>query len=155
MRAVVQRTTRAVVRVRGAAVGEIGQGLLVLLGVAPTDGGETAERLARRVATLRIFADSAGRMNLDVEQVGGQVLAVSQFTLFADTSSGHRPSFTGAGAPDHAQGIFEVFVSALRERGLAVSTGEFGAQMEVELVNDGPVTLVLSSGEGGWSADAG
>ena len=112
-------------------------------------------RLAGRVATLRVFADDAGRMNLDLAQAGGSVLVVSQFTLHADTSRGHRPSFIRAAAPGEAERLYGVFVEALRDRGLAVETGRFGAHMEVELVNDGPVTLVLTSGEGAWEADAG
>ncbi len=155
MRAVVQRTARAAVRVDGPVIGEIGSGLLVLLGIGPADDDAVASRLAGRVATLRIFPDDAGRMNLDVEQSGGAVLVVSQFTLHADTSRGHRPSFIRAAAPQHAERLCDVFVAALRARGLPVATGRFGAHMEVELVNDGPVTLVLTSGEGAWNADAG
>ncbi len=155
MRAVVQRTAHAVVRVDDEVVGEIGAGLLVLLGVGPGDDTATAARLAGRVASLRVFADSAGRMNLDISQSGGEVLCVSQFTLYADASRGHRPSFIGAAAADHAEHLFDVFVTSLRGLGLTVATGRFGAHMEVELVNDGPVTLVLSSGEEAWDADAG
>jgi D-tyrosyl-tRNA(Tyr) deacylase len=155
MRAVVQRTARAAVRVEGSTVGEIGAGLLVLLSVGPEDADAVAARLAGRVATLRVFADDAGRMNLDLAQAGGSVLVVSQFTLHADTSRGHRPSFIRAAAPDEAERLYGVFIKTLRDRGLAVHTGRFGAHMEVELVNDGPVTLVLSSGEGAWEADAG
>jgi D-tyrosyl-tRNA(Tyr) deacylase len=141
--------------VSGEEVGAIGAGLCVLLGAGPADGDGTARHLAERIATLRIFADEAGRMNLDVAQAGGAVLVVSQFTLYADTSRGHRPSFIGAGPPGPSRLLCEVFADALRERGLRVATGSFGAMMEVELVNDGPVTLVLSSGEGSWEADAG
>jgi D-tyrosyl-tRNA(Tyr) deacylase len=155
MRAVVQRTARAAVRVSDSTVGKIGAGLLVLVSVGPDDTDAVAERLAARVATLRIFADGAGRMNLDLAQAGGSVLAVSQFTLHADTSRGHRPSFIRAGAPEQAERLYGVFVGALRDRGVPVETGRFGAHMEVELVNDGPVTLVLSSGEPAWEADAG
>ncbi len=155
MRAVVQRTARAAVRVEGSTVGEIGRGLLVLVSVGPDDDEAVAVRLAGRVATLRVFADEARRMNLALEDVGGSILAVSQFTLHADTSRGHRPSFVRAAAPGDAQRLFEVFVGALRSRGARVQTGLFGAHMDVELVNDGPVTLVLSSGEGPWPADAG
>lgn len=155
MRAVVQRTARAAVTVEGSLVGEIGSGLMVLLSVGPDDDDAVAVRLAGRVATLRIFADAAGRMNLDVAQTGGGVLVLSQFTLHADTSRGHRPSFARAGTPDDAERLYEVFVAALADRGLPVATGRFGAHMEVELVNDGPVTLVLTSGEDAWRADAG
>jgi D-aminoacyl-tRNA deacylase len=155
MRAVVQRTAHAAVTVEGSMTGEIGLGLLVLLSVGAEDDEDVAARLARRVATLRIFADDAGRMNLDLAQAGGSVLVVSQFTLHADTSRGHRPSFIHAGAPEKAERLCGVFVAALREHGLSVETGRFGAHMEVELVNDGPVTLVLTSGEDAWRADAG
>jgi D-tyrosyl-tRNA(Tyr) deacylase len=155
MRAVVQRTARASVRVEDSTVGAIGTGLLVLLGVAPEDDDAIAERLAARVATLRIFADDAGRMNLDVAQIAGEVLVVSQFTLLADSSRGHRPSFIRAGDPAQAQRLCDAFVDALRARGLTVATGSFGAHMHVDLINDGPVTLVLSSGEEAWNADAG
>ena len=155
MRAVVQRTSHAAVRVEGSTIGEIGAGLLVLLSVGPDDADAVAVRLAGRVATLRIFPDAAGRMNLDLAQSAGAVLVVSQFTLHADTSRGHRPSFIRAGAPDEAERLCGVFVGALRDRGVAVQTGRFGAHMDVELVNDGPVTLVLSSGEDAWPADAG
>jgi len=114
-----------------------------------------AQRLAGRVATLRIFPDAAGRMNLDLAQSAGAVLVVSQFTLHADTSRGHRPSFVRAAAPGQAERLCDAFVAALRDRDLQVATGRFGAHMDVELVNDGPVTLVLSSGEDAWPADAG
>ncbi len=155
MRAVVQRTARSAVRVEGLTIGEIGAGLLVLLSVGPNDSDAVAIRLAGRVATLRVFPDGAGRMNLDIAQAGGSALVVSQFTLHADTSRGHRPSFIRAGEPDEAERLYGVFVAGLRDRGLRVQTGRFGAHMEVELVNDGPVTLVLTSGEGAWEADAG
>ena len=155
MRAVVQRVTRASVRVSGETVGSIATGLCILLSIAPDDDEATAARLAGRVATLRIFADTEGRMNGDLAGAGGAALVISQFTLHADTSRGHRPSFIGAAPPDRAAQLCEAFVAALRARGLAVETGRFGAHMEVELVNDGPVTLVLSSGEPDWPADAG
>ncbi len=155
MRAVVQRTARAAVRFEGSTIGEIGAGLLVLLSVGRDDGDAVAIRLAGRVATLRVFADDTGRMNLDVTQAGGSVLVVSQFTLHADTSRGHRPSFIRAGEPAEAERLLGVFVAALRQREVRVHTGRFGAHMDVELVNDGPVTLVLSSGEQAWETDAG
>jgi D-aminoacyl-tRNA deacylase len=155
MRAVVQRTARAAVAVEGSTIGEIGPGLLVLLSVGSEDDDAVAARLAGRVATLRIFEDGAGRMNLDLAQTGGSVLVVSQFTLHADTSRGHRPSFLRAGAPREAERLCGVFVATLRGRGLSVETGRFGAHMQVELINDGPVTLVLTSGEEAWRADAG
>jgi D-tyrosyl-tRNA(Tyr) deacylase len=155
MRAVVQRTSRASVRVAGAVISEIGAGLLVLLGIGPGDDDATAERLAARVATLRIFPDPARRMNLNLAQSGGSVLVISQFTLCADTSKGHRPSFARAAPPDQALRLCDAFAAALRSRDLPVATGQFGAHMDVELVNDGPVTLVLSSGEDHWNTDAG
>ncbi len=155
MRAVVQRTAHAAVRVEASTIGEIGRGLLVLLSVGRDDDDSVAHHLAGRVATLRIFGDNDGRMNLDVAQSGGSVLVVSQFTLHTDTSRGHRPSFVRARAPDEAERLCAAFVAALRRRGLSVETGQFGAQMEVELINDGPVTLIVTSGEAAWDADAG
>jgi D-aminoacyl-tRNA deacylase len=151
----VQRTSRASVRVAGAVISEIGVGLLVLLGIGPSDDDAIAQRLAARVATLRIFPDAARRMNLDLAQSGGAVLLISQFTLCADTSKGHRPSFVRAASPDQALRLCDAFAVALRARDLRVATGQFGAHMDVELVNDGPVTLVLSSGEDHWNTDAG
>jgi D-tyrosyl-tRNA(Tyr) deacylase len=155
VRAVVQRVTHAEVRVDGTVVGRIGHGLCVLVGAGPDDDDATAQRLAGRVATLRIHADDEGRMNRDLEAVGGEVLVVSQFTLYADSSRGHRPSFIGAGPPELGRRLCEVFCEALRERGLTVAEGVFGAHMQVALENDGPVTIVLSSGEAPWPADAG
>lgn len=155
MRAVVQRVAHAQVRVDGEVVGGIGRGLCVLLGAGPDDDEATARRLAERIATLRIHADDAGRMNRDLAAVGGEVLVVSQFTLYADTSRGHRPSFLGAGPPELGRRLCDAFCAALRGRGLHVAEGVFGAHMQVALENDGPVTLVLSSGEAAWDADAG
>jgi D-tyrosyl-tRNA(Tyr) deacylase len=155
VRAVVQRVSSASVRVGGATVGSIAAGLCILLSIGPEDDEATASRLAGRIATLRIFPDAEGRMNRDLAGVGGATLVVSQFTLHADTSSGHRPSFVGAAAPDRAEQLYEAFVAALRGLAHTVQTGRFGAHMEVELVNDGPVTLVLSSGEPDWPSDAG
>jgi D-tyrosyl-tRNA(Tyr) deacylase len=155
VRAVVQRVSQASVRVDGEVVGRISRGLCVLLGAGPDDDEATARHLAARVATLRIHADDAGRMNRDLAAVGGAVLVVSQFTVYADTSRGHRPSFVRAGPPELAERLCRVFCEALRERGLEVATGVFGAHMDVALENDGPVTIVLSSGEPPWSADAG
>jgi D-aminoacyl-tRNA deacylase len=155
VRAVVQRVSRAQVTVDGEVTGSIGRGLCVLLSVGPDDAEPVAVRFAERVATLRIFPDSDGRMNLDCAAVGGAVLVVSQFTLHADTSRGHRPSFIRAAPPELADRLYQRFAAAVRECGLSVATGRFGAHMEVELTNDGPVTLVLSSAEGAWAADAG
>jgi D-tyrosyl-tRNA(Tyr) deacylase len=155
VRAVVQRVTSAEVRVADEVVGAIGPGFCVLLGCGPSDTEATARHLAGRVATLRVLADEAGRMNRDLGSTGGEVLVVSQFTLYADTSRGHRPSFIGAGPPELAERLCEVFCAELVERGLPVATGRFAAHMRVRLENDGPVTLVLTSGEGPWEADAG
>jgi len=139
VRAVVQRVSRA----RVSPGGEIGRGLCVLLGVARGDGEEQAARLAAKVARLRIFPDDAGRFDRSVEDVAGATLVVSQFTLVADTAKGNRPSFAQAAPPAEAEALYERFCAELRAFGLAVETGVFGAKMELELVNDGPVTIVL------------
>ena len=141
MRAVVQRVSRAGV----SPGGEIGRGLCVLLGVARDDGEEQATRLAGKVARLRIFPDEQGRFDRSVEDVAGAVLVVSQFTLIADTAKGNRPSFSGAARPEVAEPLYERFCHALRAEGVRVETGVFGATMQLELVNDGPVTIVLES----------
>jgi len=140
VRAVVQRASRA----RVTPGGEIGPGLVVLLGVADGDDAETAERLAGKVARLRIFEDEDGRFDRSVLDTGGAVLLVSNFTLIADTGRGNRPSFSEAARPEQAEPLYEQFADVLRELGLTVATGVFGARMQVELVNDGPVTIVLS-----------
>ncbi|MGE4158761.1 MAG: D-aminoacyl-tRNA deacylase [Planctomycetota bacterium] len=145
MKIVLQRVSRARVTVEGRVVGEIGPGLLALVGIHSTDDEVAVEKLARRTSEMRIFKDAEGKMNLDVRQAGGAVLAVSQFTLCADTSSGRRPSFTPAMAPDRARPLFERYVDTLKALGLSVSTGMFGASMQVELVNDGPVTILLET----------
>jgi len=134
---------------------EVGPGFCVLLSVGPDDSEATADHLAERIARLRVCPDADGKMNVDLHQSGGSVLVVSQFTLHADASHGHRPSFVGAASPERARRLCDRFSSALERLGLTVACGEFGAHMLVELVNDGPVTLVLSSGEGPWQADAG
>ncbi len=145
MRAVVQRVSRAAVRVAGEVAGAVDAGLLVLVGVAAGDGALDARWMAEKVAQLRIFGDAAGKMNRSVEDVGGGVLLVSQFTLLGDARKGNRPSFTGAAAPEPAAALYEEVCAALRARGLRVATGVFRAHMEVELVNDGPVTILLDS----------
>ncbi len=145
MRAVVQRVSRAEVRVEGREPAAIGRGLCVLLGVAREDGDPDARLLADKVAQLRIFEDANGKMNLAVGEVGGGVLVVSQFTLLGDARKGNRPSFTDAAAPEAANALYERFCALLRERGLPVATGVFRAHMDVELVNDGPVTVLLDS----------
>ena len=144
MRIVLQRVRNASVTIGGEKISEIGPGLLLLVGVARGDGEAEADWLAEKVAGLRIFGDENGKMNLGVREVGGEVLAVSQFTLIADTRKGKRPSFVGAAPPDEAERLFAYFCERLREAGVgAVKTGSFGAMMDVALVNDGPVTIVL------------
>jgi D-tyrosyl-tRNA(Tyr) deacylase len=143
MRAVVQRVSRASVLVDGRIVGEIGSGLLVLVGVADGDGEADADALAAKVARLRIFENADGRFDRSVRDVGGAVLAVSQFTLIADTAKGNRPSFAAAARPEEAKRLYERFCTALAELGVPLEGGVFGARMEVELLNDGPVTIVL------------
>src|SRR5947199_7102408 len=145
MRAVLQRVTRARVVVGDEVVGAIERGLLVLLGVAPDDTPAQAQWLADKVVGLRIFNDAAGKMNLGVADVGGAVLVVSQFTLYGDAQKGRRPSFIGAAPPEVAVPLYEAFVDAVRAHGLPTATGRFGAMMQVELVNDGPVTLILDT----------
>jgi len=143
MKAVLQRVLRASVRVGGRVEGEIGSGLLVLVGIAAGDGEEDAARLAGKMARLRVFENDEGRLDRSLLDTGGAALVVSQFTLIADTQKGNRPSLAAAAAPEEAEALVESFCAALRELGIPVETGVFGAQMEVELVNNGPVTIVL------------
>lgn len=145
MRAVIQRVASARVEVDGKSVGEIGRGLLILLGVEQGDSADDARYLAEKSAQLRVFEDAAGKMNLSLEDVGGQILAVSQFTLLADCRKGRRPGFSRAALPELADTLYQQFVALLRERGLTVATGIFQVEMQVHLVNDGPVTLLLDS----------
>ena len=147
MRALLQRTSGATVRIGGDDVASIGQGLVVLLGVGHDDDVNIADALAERVAQLRIFRDEEGRTNRSVMDVRGEALVVSQFTLFADTSRGRRPGFTGAATPDKAERLYERFAAALREHDIRVETGRFGAEMAVELVNDGPFTIWLDTAD--------
>jgi D-tyrosyl-tRNA(Tyr) deacylase len=149
MRAVVQRVRSAHVTVDGDTVGAVGAGLLVLLGVAVGDGRDDADRLARKISRLRIFESAEGKLDLSVVDVGGDALVVSQFTLLADSrrQKGARPDFSKAARPEIAQPIYERFCEALREHGVFVQTGVFGAPMQVDLVNDGPVTIVIDAGE--------
>jgi D-tyrosyl-tRNA(Tyr) deacylase len=142
---VLQRVSSARVRVGDAVVGEIGRGLLVLLGVARTDTPADAAAIAGKITTLRIFEDEAGKMNLSVADVEGSVLVVSQFTLLGDCRGGRRPSYIEAAAPEAANALYEAVVAAVRATGLPVATGTFRAHMAVELVNDGPVTLLIDS----------
>ena len=148
MRAVVQRVTRARVTVEEQTIGEIQQGLVVLLGVARDDSETDARYLAAKIAALRIFNDEAGRMNLSVKDVGGGMLVISQFTLYGDVRRGLRPSWIDAAAPEIAEPLYEFFIAQVRRLLSSVGTGKFGAEMQVELVNDGPVTLVLDSRPG-------
>jgi D-tyrosyl-tRNA(Tyr) deacylase len=145
VRAVIQRVDRASVAVEGRVTGEIGAGLLVLLGVGRTDNLEAASYLAEKIVNLRIFSDEAGKMNLSLLDTGGSALVVSQFTLYADTRGGRRPSYIQAAAPEEANRLYEEFVRAMRALGVRVETGVFQAHMQVELVNDGPVTILLDS----------
>jgi len=142
MKMVIQRVSRAEVRVDGRVVGRIGVGLAVLVGLERGDGEEQLHRAARRLASLRVFSDEEGRMNRGLDEVGGAVLAVSQFTLAGSIRKGRRPSFDGAMRGEDAEPLFEEFLKTLRTQGVEVATGIFGAMMDVELVNDGPVTLI-------------
>jgi D-tyrosyl-tRNA(Tyr) deacylase len=144
MRAVVQRVSRAEVRASGSITGRIARGFAVLLGISRDDGEADADFILDRVLGLRVFADSSGRMNLALGAVGGALLVVSQFTLYADTNQ-RRPSFIEAAPPELARGLYEYFISQARTRDVRVETGEFGAHMELDLINDGPVTIVLDS----------
>ena len=145
MRAVVQRVSRAAVEVDGDVVGEIGRGYLVLLGVGHDDTEQEAQKLLRKLLGLRIMEDGEGKTNLALADVAGELLVVSQFTLFANCRRGRRPSFTDAAAPDQAEALYERFVSLARAESVRVETGSFGAKMEVSLVNDGPFTVVLDT----------
>jgi len=147
MRAMVQRVSRAQVTVKGEITGKIGRGLLVLLGVAHSDVEADADYLADKIAGLRVFEDENGKMNLDTASVGGAILVVSQFTLYGDVRRGKRPSFDAAAEPQLARRLYEYFVTRIRAAGLPCETGRFQEMMQVELVNDGPVTILLDSGK--------
>lgn len=144
MRAVVTRVSRASVTIGGEVSGRIGRGFLVLLGVGPQDSEETARKLAEKICNLRVFEDENGKMNLSLEQAGGALLVVSQFTLYADTSS-RRPGFSGAAKPDLAVPLYEHFMTCCRQWGFEVQHGEFGADMQVDSCNDGPVTILFDT----------
>jgi D-aminoacyl-tRNA deacylase len=148
MRAVVQRVSRAQVTVADEVTGKIGRGLLVLLGVSGKDTEKDADYLAEKIAGLRIFEDEKGKMNLGVASMGGAVLVVSQFTLYGDVRRGKRPSFDSAAAPERARQLYEYFVGRIRAAGIPCQTGKFQEMMQVELVNDGPVTILLDSEKG-------
>ena len=143
MRAVVQRVASASVSVDGKVISSIDEGLLILLGVGLTDTKDIAQQLAKKIAAMRIFSDAEGKMNLSVREIGGAAIVVSQFTLYADTRKGNRPSFIGAAAPELASPLCDMFVEFLKTEGVPAQTGQFGAHMQVELVNDGPVTIIL------------
>ena len=143
MRLLLQRVSRAEVRVDGKVVGKVERGFCLLVGFTHDDGAEQVEWMAEKVIGLRLFGDEEGKMNLSLEDVGGELLVVSQFTLYGDARKGRRPSFIDAARPEVAEGLYEMFVERLRARGVRVETGEFGAMMDVDLVNDGPVTLIL------------
>ena len=145
MRIVLQRVSQAKVVVQGEVVGEIGKGLMLLVGIGPQDGQDQVKTLAEKCAVLRIFDDDQGKMNRSLIDVGGEVLAVSQFTLYGNTSKGRRPSFTEAAPPEIAEPLFGEFVQKLRDMGIPIATGEFGARMEVTIINDGPVTFVMEA----------
>ncbi|APD87672.1 D-tyrosyl-tRNA(Tyr) deacylase [Alteromonas sp. Mex14] len=137
----IQRVSKANVTVAGEVIGEIGNGMLVLLGVEKKDGDEEIEKLANKLCRYRMFNDADGKMNLNIEQVGGEFLVVSQFTLVADTQKGNRPGFSRGAPPEHGEAIYKKFVNTLKNKGMTVATGEFGADMQVGLINDGPVTF--------------
>lgn len=143
MKAVIQRVTHASVTVEGDRVAEIGNGLLILLGIGPEDNEENARVMTKKIAALRIFQDEADKMNLSVRDIGGNAIVVSQFTLYADCRRGNRPSFVGAAAPDLASPLVDRFAELLNEQGVPTQTGVFGAHMDVDLLNSGPVTILL------------
>ena len=144
MKIVIQRVSQASVTIDGKIAGAIQQGLLLLVGICPEDGQEDIEYAVRKISQMRIFSDDADKMNLSVQDVGGQILSISQFTLYADTKKGNRPAFTGAAKPDLATSLYDQFNQKLAQT-VPVQTGEFGADMKVSLVNDGPVTIVLDT----------
>ncbi|MDH6367280.1 MULTISPECIES: D-aminoacyl-tRNA deacylase [unclassified Breznakia] len=147
MRVLIQRVKHASVTIDGALYSEIQQGYVLLVGITTDDTKEISEKLAKKVAQLRIFEDEDGKMNFDIQQVGGSILSISQFTLYADTKKGNRPGFSRAARPEQANPLYEMFNEQLRTHGLHVKTGVFGADMKVELCNDGPVTIMLDSEE--------
>lgn len=147
MKAVIQRVSQAKVEIEGQMIGEIGSGFMVLLGIHSDDTLEDVGYLVRKIGKLRVFEDSEGKMNLDIQTAGGGILSISQFTLYADTKKGNRPSFVSAARPEQAIPLYEAFNQQLREIGLLVETGEFGGDMAVTLTNDGPVTIIIDTKE--------
>lgn len=145
MRIVLQRVKSASVSIDETVVGKIGVGFVLLVSIADSDTEAELDYLVRKITKLRVFEDLVGKMNLAIEDVGGQILSISQFTLYADTKKGNRPSFTKAGAPDFADKMYQLFNKKLRDTGLTVETGEFGANMQVQLINDGPVTIIFDT----------
>lgn len=145
MRALIQRVKKGKVAIDGKTVGEIGKGMVILLGVKKEDTDKEVDFLAEKVANLRIMADKEGKMNLSIKDVGGEILVVSQFTLYGDASGGRRPSFIKAANPDLAKSLYERFIEKLKDYGIKVATGSFGEYMEVEIINDGPVTILLET----------
>lgn len=145
MRIVLQRVKSASVSIDETVVGKIGVGFVLLVGIADSDTEAELDYLVRKITKLRVFEDLVGKMNLAIEDVGGQILSISQFTLYADTKKGNRPSFAKAGAPDFADKMYQLFNKKLRDTGLTVETGEFGANMQVQLINDGPVTIIFDT----------
>ena len=142
MRVVVQKVAHAKVTIDENTIGSIQQGLMLLVGIAPTDTEETLDYLVRKIVNVRIFEDGEGKMNLSLQDVGGQILSISQFTLYADTKKGNRPGFSDAASPEIAEPLYQQFNEKLRAAGIQVETGQFGAEMQVELVNDGPTTIL-------------
>ena len=147
MRALIQRVSKASVSIGGEVKSDISRGFLILLGIGKTDGPEDIEYLAKKISGLRIFEDDQGKMNLNLSQVGGEILLVSQFTLYADARRGNRPGFSDAAGPDLAVPLYEEMIAKLKAYDIRVSTGEFGADMQISLVNDGPVTILLDSSD--------
>ncbi|GGC86949.1 D-aminoacyl-tRNA deacylase [Enterococcus wangshanyuanii] len=145
MKAVIQRVTEAQVQIEGKVVGKIEQGFMILLGIHETDTNEDVNYLVRKISKLRVFEDDQGKMNLSLQDVGGSILSISQFTLYADTKKGNRPSFIEAARPETAIPLYEAFNTQLKEIGISTETGEFGADMKVTLTNDGPVTIIIDT----------
>ena len=148
MKAIIQRVTKGTVTVKDEIVGRVGKGFVVFLGVGHEDNEEDARYLAKKISGMRIFEDNQGKMNLSLDQVAGGVLVISQFTLYGDTRKGNRPSFVGAAPPEQANRLYEYFIALIKEAGLPTESGIFQAEMQVEIYNDGPVTLVIESKKG-------